>query len=61
MSMFGLISKNTTFWKKRIFSKYDYGLGQDISIIKFFVVSDLEALFKLCILDRFGLPLNMGV
>ena len=41
-------------------AKISHGLGQDISCIKFLVVSDFEALFKkeAGILCRYGLPLN---
>ena len=38
--------KIASFWKKLKFYKKAYGLGQDISVIRFLVGSDLEALFK---------------
>ena len=47
MSMIGLILKNYPFPEKHIFlHKIAYGLGQDISCIKFLVVSDFKVIFK---------------
>ena len=49
------VSKKKTYFYKKI----AYGIGQDISCIKFLVVSDFNVIFK-CkeadILNRFGLP-----
>ena len=47
MSMIGLVFKNYLFPEKTEFlHKVAYGLGQDISCIKFQVVSDFKVIFK---------------
>ena len=47
MSMIGLILKNYLFPEKHDFlHKIANGLGQDISCIKFLVVSDFDVIFK---------------
>ena len=47
MSMIGLVLKNYPFPEKQNFlHKVAYGLGQDISCIKFLVVSDFKVIFK---------------
>ena len=47
MSMIGLILKKYLFPEKHDFlHKIAYGLGQDISCIKFLVVSDFDVIFK---------------
>ena len=47
MSMLGLILKNYAFPEKtECLHKIAYGLGQDISCIKFLVVSDFNVIFK---------------
>ena len=49
MFMIGLILKNNPFPEKRNFyKKIAYGLGQDISCIKFLVVSDFKVIVYRC-------------
>ena len=48
MSMIGLILKNYPFPEKKteFLHKIAYGIGQDISCIKFLVVRDFKVIFK---------------
>ena len=46
VSMIGLILKKCPFPEKTFLHKIAYGLGQDISCIKFLVVSDFKVFFK---------------
>ena len=46
---FGLFRKITSFWQNIFFTKkWPMVLGRTVSCIQFLVVSDFEALFKLC-------------
>ena len=46
MSMIGLVLKNSVSGKTECSQKVAYGLGQDISCIKFLVVSYFKDIFK---------------
>ena len=59
MSMIGRVLKNYPIPEKTEFlHKVAYGLGQEISCIKFLVVSEFKVIFKCCkkadILNRCG-------